>query len=274
MTWFKVDDSFHSNPKVLAASPAALGLWVVAGSWSAQNLTEGFIPKHVLPRLMPRPDRFAHELIKLGLWVDQANGYQFHDWADYNPTRSEALAVHERKSSGGSIGNHRRWHEARGRVDPACRYCRPTDRSTDHTSDRSTDHSTESVANRPSRPVPSRRDVGTTSRPSTASRRASENDDDTTIDKTIIETLAAETGRTVTPEWAARIRHQILDGRAIEKPLAYIARAIRERPREFLPAETPADRPPPPRPQLDPERAQAGAAEARRLLAGRRKAEA
>ena len=156
MTWFKVDDSFHSNPKVLGASPGALGLWVVAGSWSAQNLTEGFVPRHVLPRLMQRADRFATELERVGLWSRTENGFQFHDWTDYNPTREEAVAARERQSSGGTIGNHRRWHEAKGKVDPSCRYCRKTDRPQDRSTDRSTDQSPESVASRPSRPDPTR----------------------------------------------------------------------------------------------------------------------
>lgn len=152
MTWFKVDDTFHAHPKVMAASPAALGLWVVAGSWSAQALTEGRIPRHVLPRLMPKWDRYARELVALGLWEETEDGFVFHDWADYNPTRAEALAQRERKAAGGSLGNHRRWHEARGKVDPACRYCRSDDRS----SDRYTDRSSESLPNRPTRPDPTR----------------------------------------------------------------------------------------------------------------------
>jgi hypothetical protein len=87
MTWFKVDDSFHSHPKVLAASPAALGLWVVAGSWSGANLSDGFVPDHVLPRLLPDSALLARELVTAGLWKRARGGYRFHDWADFNPQR-------------------------------------------------------------------------------------------------------------------------------------------------------------------------------------------
>src|SRR5690606_3789897 len=89
MTWFKVDDSFHSHPKVLAASPAALGLWVVAGSWSGANLSDGFVPDHVLPRLLPDAATLARELVACGLWRRTRGGYRFHDWEHYNPKRSE-----------------------------------------------------------------------------------------------------------------------------------------------------------------------------------------
>lgn len=100
MTWFKVDDSFHSNPKVLATSAAALGLWVVAGAWSSASLTDGFVPEHALPRLMPDAEPLANELVERGLWRRARGGYRFHDWKDYNPravdVKREREAARER----------------------------------------------------------------------------------------------------------------------------------------------------------------------------------
>jgi hypothetical protein len=95
LTWFKVDDSFHSHPKVLAASPAALGLWVVAGSWSGSNLSDGFVPDHVLPRLVPDSVTLAKELTTAGLWKRVRGGYRFHDWSDFNPESGAVLAERE-----------------------------------------------------------------------------------------------------------------------------------------------------------------------------------
>lgn len=97
MTWFKVDDSFHSHPKVLATDPAALGLWVLAGSWSSAHLTEGVVQDDVLPRLLPDAATLARKLVTAGLWKRVRGGYQFHDWLDRNPTR-EAVAA-ERKAN-------------------------------------------------------------------------------------------------------------------------------------------------------------------------------
>lgn len=92
MTWFKVDDSFHSHPKVLATEPAALGLWVVAGAWSSSNLTDGFVPDYVLTRLLPDALKLAEKLKTSGLWHRKKGGYQFHDWGDYNPSKDEVEA--------------------------------------------------------------------------------------------------------------------------------------------------------------------------------------
>lgn len=95
MTWFKVDDSFHSHPKVLAAEPAALGLWVVAGAWCSANLTDGFVPDYAVPRLLPDAARLAEKLVACRLWKRTKGGYRFHDWREYNPTASEVNSERE-----------------------------------------------------------------------------------------------------------------------------------------------------------------------------------
>lgn len=92
MTWFKVDDSFHSHSKVMAASPAALGLWVIAGSWSASKPSDGFVPDHVLPRLLPDSAELARELVTVGLWRREKGGYRFHDWLEYQPSAEHVAA--------------------------------------------------------------------------------------------------------------------------------------------------------------------------------------
>ena len=43
MPWFRVDDGFHGHPKVDMLSPAAVGIWTLCGSWSAQYLTDGLV---------------------------------------------------------------------------------------------------------------------------------------------------------------------------------------------------------------------------------------
>lgn len=95
MTWFKVDDAFWGHPKVLAAPPRAIALWVLAGSWAAQQLTDGHVPRSALKALRAQPAA-ARELVNAGLWevVDEASGggWRFHDWADFQPTREQISA--------------------------------------------------------------------------------------------------------------------------------------------------------------------------------------
>lgn len=94
MAWFKVDDKFHSHPKVLSVPLRAVGLWVKAGAWSSDQLTDGFIPKAVLPVLGGNASD-ARALVEAGLWRAVDGGWQFHDWLDMQPSRKSTLARRE-----------------------------------------------------------------------------------------------------------------------------------------------------------------------------------
>ena len=87
MPWFKVDDGFAVHPKALAAGNAACGLWVRAGSWSMQQLTDGFVPEHVLPTLGSK--READLLVNAGLWKRAPGGWTFHEWEARQPSREQ-----------------------------------------------------------------------------------------------------------------------------------------------------------------------------------------
>jgi hypothetical protein len=104
--WFRVDDGFHSHPKVMATSFAAIGLWVRAGSWCSKHLTDGVVPTQLL-RSWRAPVKLAVELVTAGLWMEHPDGYQFHDWKGFNPSKSDvvasraAAAERQRRSRGG-----------------------------------------------------------------------------------------------------------------------------------------------------------------------------
>lgn len=96
MTWFKVDDNFATHQKTVAAGNTAIGLWVRAGSWSSANLTDGFIPTHMISILGGRRAD-ARKLVEVGLWVEVDGGYLFHQWNEdgRQPTRS---AIEQRRA--------------------------------------------------------------------------------------------------------------------------------------------------------------------------------
>lgn len=97
MPWFMTDDKLHSHKKAIratAAGVAPMGLWVLAGSWSADQLTDGFIPEYIATRIDPRGWAVnAAALVKAGLWVadevDGEPGWRFHEWEERQPTRSK-----------------------------------------------------------------------------------------------------------------------------------------------------------------------------------------
>lgn len=105
MTWFKVDDSFYDHPKVFDASDAAVALWTRAGSWAARNLTDGFVPSGLLARLSGDPVSASKELVDRGLWKRTKGGFQFHDWAEYQPSKERVEA--DRKAAAIRQANYR-----------------------------------------------------------------------------------------------------------------------------------------------------------------------
>lgn len=100
MPWFKVDDQLHSHKKAMRAGTQAMGLWLLAGSWSAGHLTDGFVPAYVVCRLDPADgDDLAKRLERADLWeagtCDGDEGWWFKDWREFNPTADEVEAKRE-----------------------------------------------------------------------------------------------------------------------------------------------------------------------------------
>ena len=104
MSWFKCDDQLHGHPKARDAGLEAMGLWVVAGTYSAAYKLDGFIPAHYVAS-WPKGRTLARNLVGPVLWhVNSPDlvceclpagadltkpGWWMHDYQDYNPTADE-----------------------------------------------------------------------------------------------------------------------------------------------------------------------------------------
>ena len=93
MPWFKVDDTFAMHEKVMAAGNSAIGLWVRAGAWSMQQLTDGFVPDHVLRALGTPKER--RTLVEVSLWVEAEGGIDFRNWEERQPTKIQVEAARQ-----------------------------------------------------------------------------------------------------------------------------------------------------------------------------------
>jgi len=102
VTWFKVDDGFHSHSKVLRLAAEgdfeAIALWTVAGSWASDQLTDGWVPRYAAAKLDPDFERHARALERVGLWEcarrDDGPGWLFHGWNEdgRQPTAEKVIA--------------------------------------------------------------------------------------------------------------------------------------------------------------------------------------
>lgn len=97
--WFKADDKFHSSKKLTKipkrARFGAAGLWVIAGTWCGDQLTDGFVPDFMI-KLWGPPPSAAKALVEVGLWAVVEEGYQFVKWAEYQPTKADVEADRKR----------------------------------------------------------------------------------------------------------------------------------------------------------------------------------
>jgi hypothetical protein len=98
MVWVRIDDKLHSHPKVLAAwekDPASLGLYLLALSHAGAHLTDGMVDRQTVRQWLPNPiqrRRSVNALVKAGLWAPNGQGWEIHDFLDYNEPRDRVLA--------------------------------------------------------------------------------------------------------------------------------------------------------------------------------------
>lgn len=155
MSWFKIDDGFHCHPKVFAAGTPAIGLYVRCGSWAAQQVTDGVIPKQIA-KLYGTP-RMIKALVDAGLWHQKghgcescpqldANSYAIHQYLERNPSRVDTELARKAKST-----RQQRWREGKRKDQVNDGDASNVDGDVDASTPRHGD-----AAPVPARPVPSR----------------------------------------------------------------------------------------------------------------------
>lgn len=120
MVWFRLDDKFHSNPKIMAAGNEATGLYVRCGSYAAEHLTDGYIPEQIAA--VYGTEASIETLVRTKLWRRRRGGYVMRDFLDFNPSK-EAVDK-ERKQA--AERQRRRREDMASRRDSAVTHTTPT----------------------------------------------------------------------------------------------------------------------------------------------------
>jgi hypothetical protein len=93
MPWGKLDDSLYDHPKLDKLGRqrmACAGLWAVSISWCNRRLTDGFVPLSRVAQLGGTVAQADH-LVKAGLFEKVPEGYQVHDFLDFNDSKEYVL---------------------------------------------------------------------------------------------------------------------------------------------------------------------------------------
>jgi hypothetical protein len=164
MPWHRSDDRFPEHPKCDALAEhfgddwatlhLAFALWHHMGCDCAARRTDGIFNAQRSYRIMRAPrevvDLALAGLAKVGLLDKHRDGFVFHDWAEYQPTRAELDAERSAKTE-----RQRRWRENLPKKPPVVDG--GVDASTGRHVDGGVDASVDApVDGAPSRPVPAR----------------------------------------------------------------------------------------------------------------------
>lgn len=99
MAYLNLDDGFTEHRKVDALSDGAFRLHVSGLTYCARELTDGIVPGHRVRRLVPEYKAAQlKELTDSKMWLSHPEGYEIHDYLDWNKSREWWTAERDRKA--------------------------------------------------------------------------------------------------------------------------------------------------------------------------------
>ena len=127
MPWVRIDDGFAEHPKLAEVGPLGMALQIAALCYCNQKLTDGFIPWTTARSLLSWeflgiPDEKGRKryklgissgmvgddvtsefviglLVEAGIWEETQDGYQIHDYLDFQPSREDVLAQRQKTAT-------------------------------------------------------------------------------------------------------------------------------------------------------------------------------
>jgi len=104
LPWVRLDTQFGNNPKVveLVAKKQfqAAFAYVCSLAYAGAHGTDGYIPEHCL-YLVHATKRDADALVKTGLWMPSAGGWDINGWDEFQVSDEAAKRRRERAQKGG-----------------------------------------------------------------------------------------------------------------------------------------------------------------------------
>ncbi|MDE2103216.1 MAG: hypothetical protein KGL39_38575 [Patescibacteria group bacterium] len=110
MPWARLDDRFHDNRKVRRVwrkQPAALGLHIMAITYSSCHLLDGHVDTDWLEDQVPSEKRrtaLTSALVDAGLWTPNGDGFVVNDYLEFNPSRADVEKLRAEKREAGRRG--------------------------------------------------------------------------------------------------------------------------------------------------------------------------
>lgn len=125
-TYVRVNDGLPEHRKIVAVGGDAAWLYVCGIAYCSRNLTDGLIPKGVVPRLSDRkqPAKLAAKLTRARLWHDAGHDckrcvqpdedeYVVHDYLSHQRSAEHIEAIKKKRADAGRAGGSKKAANAR-----------------------------------------------------------------------------------------------------------------------------------------------------------------
>ncbi|MGP4114629.1 hypothetical protein ACTWP5_27435 [Streptomyces sp. 4N509B] len=119
-TYVKVHDGLPDHPKIIEAGGEAGWMYICGLAYASRQLTDGVIPKRLVPRLtdQSKPEASASALLRVGLWHEGVHDcprcpqagpdeYVIHDYLTHQRSASEVRDITEKRRAAGQKGGRR-----------------------------------------------------------------------------------------------------------------------------------------------------------------------
>lgn len=98
----KVDEAFYDHPKFDSLSLAEWGLWLSGLAYSNRNRLDGVVRRQFVERLRGRKQ--AAGLVDAGLWSVHPEGFEIHDYLDYQRSAEQIDELSAKRAAAGRQG--------------------------------------------------------------------------------------------------------------------------------------------------------------------------
>jgi hypothetical protein len=128
MTWAKIDDQFYLGLKNAAIDRDEQDIYLASLVYCNGQLTDGFIPESALMLLyvwakipieanaQANAQAIASRLVEHNFWECADNGYQVHDFLDWNLSKVEVLELSKVRADAGRLGGQRSAEKRRAKA--------------------------------------------------------------------------------------------------------------------------------------------------------------
>ncbi|WP_329114546.1 hypothetical protein [Streptomyces sp. NBC_01353] len=119
-TYVRVHDGLPDHPKIIAAGGEAAWLYICGLAYCSRQLTDGVIPKGLVPRLTDssKSEALASALLRVGLWHGFGHDcqncppaaddtYVVHDYVTHQRSSSEVKELSAKRAAAGRRGGRR-----------------------------------------------------------------------------------------------------------------------------------------------------------------------